>query len=130
MMGNKPKMKAISSALSQNAKKLVCLMRMCTVAPQSVLTNLCAVSHMTSLDYFIGNWGMLPCDLPVIYLGASVSDIAKLKNGTPMGPLQWAMMIIGAILVVVIVGVISYYANKEFKRSVAKLEEEKKMEEN
>lgn len=99
-------------------------MRMCSITPYFILNNICAVSNMSYKDYFIGNWGMLPCDIPVIYLGASVSDIAKLEDNK-MSASNYILMAIGAIIIVVVISLVTYYANKEFKQAVAESEAER-----
>ncbi len=110
----KPKMAALNRALSKNAKKLVCLIRMISILPQHMLTNLCGVSDMSFKNYLAGQFGMLICDVPTIYAGASMSSLAGGSNddeGT-----NWVntiAMIFGFVMVIVVIGIITYYANKE-----------------
>jgi len=70
------------------------------------------------LNYMIGNIGLLPCDLPVIYLGASMKDIAEVGSGGSFKPINIIIMAVGLVVVVIIVGLISFYANREMKKSI------------
>ncbi len=125
-MLKKPKLAAISRALSNNAKKLVCLVRMISIMPQHILTMLCGISHMTTKDYLIGQLGMMVCDMPTIYLGASMSSLAKAGSGTSdFGPLNWIALIGGGILVVVVIVIITVYARREFNKEVESSNESK-----
>jgi uncharacterized membrane protein YdjX (TVP38/TMEM64 family) len=65
---DKPKLLALSRALSMNAKKLVCLMRMCALTPYVVFNIVCGITNMKLLDYCIGNLAIIFCDAPYIYI--------------------------------------------------------------
>ena len=77
IINKKTYLKAFVYALNKNSKKFVCLSRLCHIAPQYLITNICAVSSMKSIDFFIGNLAMAPMDIPLIIIAASVSDFAK-----------------------------------------------------
>ena len=82
-----------------------------------MITSICAVSEMKFLDFLIGNLGLAISDIPLIYTGATISDFTKLKSGTTT-PLNWVFIGIGFIIVIVIIGLVTYYAHREFKRSL------------
>lgn len=70
---------------------------------------LCAVSNMRFIDFLIGNLGMLPCDIPVIYIGASMNDLSQ--AGTTTNPINLVVMGVGLVIVIVVIGLVSFYAN-------------------
>ena len=76
------------------------------------MTVLCAVSQMSFCNYMIGNIGLLPCDIPVIYIGASMKDISQVgQGGSSLKPVNIIIMAVGLVVVIIIIGLISFYAN-------------------
>ena len=122
----KPKLMAVQNALSYNSKKMVALSRLCYVTPYSVLNYMCAVSNMTSLNYFIGNLFMLPCIVPTIYVGSSISNATEVENTSSLGFVKWIIMVVAGVILVIVFAGIVWYSRKELKKV---LDEQKAIEE-
>jgi len=58
----------------------------------------------------IGNIGLLPCDIPIIYIGASMKDLSETGSGS-FKPINIIIMAVGLVVVILIIGLISFYAN-------------------
>lgn len=86
---------------------------------------LCAVSNMRFIDFLIGNIGLLPCDIPVIYVGASMNDLSQVGSGTSTNPINLVVMGVGLVVVIIVIGLVSFYANWEMKRSIKGLDDPK-----
>ena len=100
---------------------------MISIMPQHILTMLCGISHMKTKDYLIGQLGMLVCDIPTIYLGGSMSSLARAGSGTSgFGPLNWIALIAGGILVIVVIVIITIYARREFNKEVEESDKSQK----
>ena len=59
---------------------------------------------------------MLICDVPTIYAGASMSSLAGGGDDDDDDGTNWVntiAMIFGFVMVIVVIGIITYYANKE-----------------
>jgi len=124
----KPKLMAVQNALSYNSKKMVALSRLCYATPYNALNYMCAVSNMTSLNYFIGNLFMLPCIVPTIYVGSSISSATEVENTSSLGFVKWILMgIAGVILVIVFAGIV-WYSRKELKKVLEEQKEREKKE--
>jgi Na+-transporting methylmalonyl-CoA/oxaloacetate decarboxylase gamma subunit len=93
-----------------------------------ITTVLCSVSDMKFCDYLIGNIGLIPCDIPVVYIGASMNDLSQ-AGDSEVNPINLIVMGVGLVVVILIIGIISFYANREMKRSVKAMEDEKKKNE-
>ena len=85
-------------------------MRMCSITPYFILNNVCAVTSMSSLDYLIGNFGLIPCDIPYIYVGATVSDFTKLASGKQVQTVNIILVCIGLVITLVVVSLVTFYA--------------------
>lgn len=117
---DKPKLLALSRALSMNAKKLVCLMRMWALTPYVVFNIVCGITNMTLLDYWIGNLAIIFWDAPYIYICWSISKITGGVEEASAGAIVEFIVIIVSIFIVI--GV-AYYVYK-----VAQAEADKIME--
>ena len=78
----KPKLLAISEALTHNAKKLVFLLRLSNLTPYDMLNYLWSITNMSALDYIIGNTSIILCDAPFIYVWVSITDLSNLDNAS------------------------------------------------
>jgi uncharacterized membrane protein YdjX (TVP38/TMEM64 family) len=103
---DKPKLYALSMALSKNAKKLVSLMRMCALTPYVVFNIVCGITDMTLMDYWIGNLAIIFWDAPYIYICCSISKITHGVKDTSAGAIIEFIVII--ISVVIVLGVAVY----------------------
>jgi len=110
---NKPKLIALSRALSKNAKKLVALMRCWALTPYVVFNIVCGITDMSLLDYCIGNLAIIFWDASYIYICCSVS---KMTSG---------IGITYAISLVIVIGV-SYYIYRVAQSEADKIMEERR----
>ena len=122
----KLKLQALNEALSHNAKKLVFLLRLCSLTPYYVFNYVCGVTTMSSKDYIIGNTSIILSNAPFIYVCASLNDISKVEDSSDnLG--VWYYVIIGtSILIVIIVIIVVYYlAKRELRKTLAEIQQRK-----
>uniref|UniRef100_A0A7S3J0W2 VTT domain-containing protein n=1 Tax=Euplotes harpa TaxID=151035 RepID=A0A7S3J0W2_9SPIT len=127
---SRPKMKAISQALSFNAKKLVALMRICAITPYFILNNICAVTKMSTVDYIIGNLPIIVADVPYIWVCASISDVSKVTDSNPLGVWYYVLLAVGLMIILIVIVLIYIFAKKEFNKTMANIKKQQEEEEN
>ena len=81
---------------------------------------------MTSLDYVIGNLGIIISDAPYIYVWASISDISKVNNANQqLGVWYYVIIGISIVIVIIVIIMIYFFAKKELKKTIEKMQQEK-----
>jgi uncharacterized membrane protein YdjX (TVP38/TMEM64 family) len=97
---DKPKLLALSTAMSKNAKKLVSLMRCCALTPYVVFNIVWGITEMKLVDYWIGNLAIILCDGPYIYICCSISKITHgVQDTSASGILEFIVIIISVLIV-------------------------------
>ena len=128
-ISTKPKLLALSEALSHNAKKLVFLLRLCALTPYYIFNYVCSITNMSSLDYLIGNTAIILSDAPYIYVWASLSDLSKVEDSTSNLGVWYYIIIAASIVIVIVVIIIIYFlAKKELKKTIVQIQERKEAE--
>lgn len=122
----RPKVLALSEALSHNAKKLVALLRICTLNPYYIFNYVCSVTNMRAWDYIIGNTTIILCDAPYIYVCASITDLSQVENSSSnLGNWYYVLIGISIVIVIIVIIIVFFLARKELRRTLKKIEEEK-----
>ena len=122
---NNRKLTAVSQALSINAKKLVALMRICSMTPYWVLNCICGITNMSVLDYMIGNIPTFIADIPYIYVWASISDVSKLSSSNPLGYWYYVLLAVGLVIIIIVVILITIFAKRELNKTMKNIENQK-----
>ncbi len=101
---NKPKFKAIDSAVAQQGWKIVGLTRLSPVFPFVFLNYAFSITQVSLKDYILASWvGMLPGTIMYVYIGSLAKDLASLGTTTPENNnLVWILRLVGFIATVVV----------------------------
>ncbi|CAI2366749.1 unnamed protein product [Moneuplotes crassus] len=127
MIKKRKKLMALSEALSHNAKKLVFLLRICSLTPYYIFNYVCSVTNMSWTDYFIGNLGIILCDAPYIYVCASISDISEVEDSSSnLGVWYYVIIAISILIVIVVIILVYFLAKKELARTLELIKNEQK----
>ena len=121
---NKPKILALSLALSNNAKKLVALGRVSWITPYFVFNNIWGVTEMKFTDYLFGNLFTIICHTPFIFIFAGITNVTKLSsNPAAVGTGGYVILFVSISISLIIVIFVIIYARKEFKKHMASVEQ-------
>ena len=115
---SRPKLLAISEALTHNAKKLIFLLRSSNLTPYDALNYTWGVTNMKLIDYIIGNTSIIICDAPYIYVWVSITDISNVDNATEgLGDWYYVLLSIGITITILVVIAVIIYSRREFNRT-------------
>lgn len=100
----KPKFKAIDSAVAQQGWKIVGLTRLSPLFPFVFLNYAFSITKVSLRDYVLASWlGMLPGTVMYVYIGFLAKDLASLGTTTAeTDNLVWIIRIIGFIATVAV----------------------------
>lgn len=88
--------------------KLVFLLRLCPIAPFTVLNYLLGITGIKVKDFMLGAFGMLPGAFVYVLLGTTISSIADAANGNfEGGAMTMVLLIFGTIMAFVAIIYIS-----------------------
>ena len=120
---SKPKLKALSLALTHNAKKLVFLLRASNITPYDPLNYTWSITNMKIIDYIIGNIGVVICDAPTIYFLSSISDLSNVNNSSDaLGDWYYVILSISIVITIIVVIAVFYYTRRELKKTLSQIE--------
>ena len=109
-----PRFKAVNSAISEEGRNIVFLIRLSPAFPFNFLNYAFGLTKVKLWDYVLASWaGMLPGTVLYVYLGSIAGDVARAEGKSP---LEWAFLIIGLLATV---GV-TIYVTKLAKKSLDK----------
>ena len=95
---------------------MIFLMRMCPLIPYNIFNYFMAVTKVSKRDFFLGSFGFIIPAIPYIYISMQMSNLeAIVKGDLELGIGETILMIIGGIIMVIIIGVVFYFARKEYK---------------
>jgi uncharacterized membrane protein YdjX (TVP38/TMEM64 family) len=113
MMQDRPKFKAIQSAVSEGGWKVVALLRLSPVLPFNLQNYFYGITDLKLRDYVAATFvGIMPGTLLNVYVGAA----GKAASGQGASTLEWSFLAVGLVATVV-VGVLV------MKKAKAKLKE-------
>lgn len=125
MIQKRRKLMALSEALSHNAKKLVFLLRLCSLTPYYIFNYVWSVTNMSAKDYFIGNLAIILWDAPYIYVWASLSDISEVEDSSGnLGVWYYVIIVLSISIVIVVIILVYYFAKKELAKTLEKIKNE------
>ncbi len=109
-----PRFKAVNSAISEEGRNIVFLIRLSPAFPFNFLNYAFGLTTVKLWDYVLASWaGMLPGTILYVYLGSIAGDVARAEGKSP---LEWAFLIIGLLATVGL----TIYVTKLAKRSLDK----------
>ena len=126
---SRPKLLAISEALTHNAKKLVFLLRASNLTPYDALNYTWGITNMKLWDYIIGNLSIIICDAPYIYVWVSITDISNVSNSVEgLGDWYYVLLSISIVITLCVVIAVVFYSRKEFKKTMLEIQRKKEQE--
>eukprot|EP00347_Sterkiella_histriomuscorum_P024041 403332511 len=115
--------RAIDKAVETEGRKLVLLLRLCPIAPFTVLNYLFGITSIKVKDFMIGGFGMLPGAFVYVLLGTTISSIADAANGNfEAGVLPLIMLIFGTLLAIFAVVYISIVTKRYLNNNLIDLD--------
>jgi len=91
----------------------VFLLRLCPIAPFTVLNYLFGITSIKVRDFMLGGFGMLPGAIVYVLLGTTISSIADAANGNfDAGIMPIILLIFGTMMAIFAI----YYISKVTKR--------------
>ena len=122
-ISKKPRLLALSLALSNNTKKLVALGRVSWITPYFVFNNIWGITEMKFVDYLFGNIFTIICHTPFVFIFAGITDVSKLSNDpTSMGTGGYIILFVSIAISIIIVIFVLIYARKEFRKHMTGIE--------
>lgn len=114
------KFNAIYEAISQEALKLIFLIRLSPAFPFNVLNYALGLTKASLKDYILGTTGIIPGTIMYVYLGSLIGDLAMLGVGEqPSNPvIDWIIRILIFVTVVAITIYITRIARKALREAV------------
>ena len=126
---SRPKLLAISEALTHNAKKLVFLLRASNLTPYDALNYTWSVTDMKLWDYILGNTSIIICDAPYIYVWVSITDLSNVSNSMEgLGDWYYVLLSIGIAITIGVVIAVIFYSRREFRKTLLEIERKKAIE--
>ncbi|TVQ48032.1 MAG: TVP38/TMEM64 family protein [Gloeocapsa sp. DLM2.Bin57] len=120
----KPKFKAIDSAVAQQGWKIVGLTRLSPLFPFVFLNYAFSITKVSLRDYVLASWlGMLPGTVMYVYIGSLAKDLASLGTTTAeTDNLVWILRIIGFIATVAVTIYITRIAKQALDSQIDQVE--------
>lgn len=105
--------------------KLVFLLRLCPIAPFTLLNYLFGITSIKVTHFMIGGFGMVPGAIVYVMLGTTISSIADAADGNfEGGVLTLIMMIFGTIMALVAIIYISIVTKRYLNNNLIDLDRE------
>ena len=96
-LADNPKFQSIDSAIGEEGRKIVFLLRLSPIFPFVYLNYALGLTRVGFADYVVASVGMLPATLLYVYSGKVAGDVAALAGGVELdrGPADYAIWIFG-----------------------------------
>jgi len=105
-----PKFKAVNSAISEEGRNIVFLIRLSPAFPFNFLNYAFGLTKVKLWDYVLASWaGMLPGTVLYVYLGSIAGDVARAEGRSPA---EWAFLIVGLIATIAVTVYVTKLAKK------------------
>jgi uncharacterized membrane protein YdjX (TVP38/TMEM64 family) len=104
----------IDSAVGDEGRKIVFLLRLSPVFPFNLLNYGLGLTRVRFADYAIASVGMLPGTFLYVYYGKVAGDVAALAGGAGLekGWESWALLIVGLVATLIVTTVVTRIARK------------------
>jgi len=107
-----PKFKAVNSAISEEGRNIVFLIRLSPAFPFNFLNYAFGLTKVKLWDYVLASWaGMIPGTILYVYLGSIAGDVARAEGRSPA---EWAFLVVGLIATIAV----TVYVTKLAKKSL------------
>jgi len=91
--------RAIDKAVASEGWRLVFLLRLCPLAPFTILNYTFGITSIKLLHFAIGGFGMLPGAVVYVFVGTTISNIADAVDGNyDGGYIYIVMLVVGTLL--------------------------------
>lgn len=122
-ISNNRRFKAIDSAIANEGRKIIFLIRLSPIFPFNLLNYALGLTNISLKDYILGTTGIIPGTIMYVYLGSLAGNLATLGTGdTPSDPVvTWIIRILAFLTTVAIVFYVTYVARKALKDSAPSL---------
>jgi uncharacterized membrane protein YdjX (TVP38/TMEM64 family) len=119
----RPKFQAIDTAIAQEGRKVIFLLRLSPFFPFNLLNYGLGLSQVSLPDYVLGTFGILPGTILYVYLGSLVGSLALLgsKEGLqdPQAALaQWIFQGVGLLVTLAVTFYITRVAQQALKNTL------------
>jgi len=112
LVGNRPGLKAVNQAISEEGWKIVFLLRLSPVLPFNLQNYFYGVTDVKLVHYVPATFlGILPGTLLYVYLGSA----GKAASGEGGGPLQWLFFATGLLATVAVAWFVTTKAKAKLK---------------
>ena len=119
-LANRPKFQAIDTAIAQEGRKVIFLLRLSPLFPFNLLNYGLGLSQVSLKDYVLGTLGIVPGTMMYVYVGSLVGSLAMLgAEDTVQDPqavvVQWIVRILGLIATIAVTVYITRIAQQALK---------------
>jgi len=112
LIQDRPKFKAIQSAVGEGGWKVVAMLRLSPVLPFNLQNYFYGVTDLKLRDYVAATFvGIMPGTLVNVYVGAA----GKAASGEGASTLEWSFLAIGLVATVVVAVIVTKKANARLK---------------
>jgi len=112
LMQDRPKFKAIQSAVSEGGWKVVALLRLSPVLPFNLQNYFYGVTDLKLRDYVVATFfGIMPGTLLNVYVGAA----GKAASGDGASTLEWSFLAVGLVATVLVAVIVTKKAKAKLK---------------
>jgi len=123
-LANRPKFQAIDTAIAQEGRKVIFLLRLSPLFPFNLLNYGLGLSQVSLKDYVLGTLGIVPGTMMYVYVGSLVGSLAMLgAEDTVQDPqavvVQWIVRILGLIATIAVTVYITRIAQQALKTTLA-----------
>lgn len=123
-LANRPKFQAIDTAIAQEGRKVIFLLRLSPLFPFNLLNYGLGLSQVSLKDYVLGTLGIVPGTMMYVYVGSLVGSLAMLgAEDTVQDPqavvVQWIVRIVGLIATIAVTAYITRIAQQALKTTLA-----------
>ncbi len=122
-IADRPKFQAMDTAIAQEGRKVIFLLRLSPIFPFNLLNYGLGLSRVSLGDYVLGTLGIVPGTVMYVYLGSLVGNLAMLgaENGVQdpqAATVQWILRIVGLLATVAVTAYITRIAQQALHTSL------------
>jgi uncharacterized membrane protein YdjX (TVP38/TMEM64 family) len=122
-IAERPKFQAIDTAIAQEGRRVILLLRLSPVFPFNLLNYGLGLSQVSLKDYVLGTLGIVPGTVMYVYLGSLVGSLAMLgaEDGVQdpqAATVQWILRIVGLAATIAVTVYITRIAQQALKTAL------------
>ena len=112
-----PRFAAIDSAIGEQGRKIVFLLRLSPVFPFNLLNYALGLTRVRFADYLVASLGMIPGTLLYVYYGQVIGDVAALASGVEVarGAGYYTVLGVGLAATIVVTTLVTRIARRALK---------------